>query len=75
MDLFYYVFFVLFKLYEDGSDFLLTAMNLIDPFFYIAGYLMYVMLIPQFNKPGTSWYQILMVIAYKYLRFVYTIYI
>ncbi|XP_022182796.1 nose resistant to fluoxetine protein 6-like isoform X2 [Myzus persicae] len=56
------------KLYEDGSDFLLTAMNLIDPFFYIAGYLMYVMLIPQFNKPGTNWYQIIMVIAYKYLK-------
>ncbi|XP_060865557.1 nose resistant to fluoxetine protein 6-like [Metopolophium dirhodum] len=56
------------KLYKEGPDFLLTSMNLIDPFFYIAGYLMYVMLIPQFNKPGTSWYQILMVIAYKYLK-------
>eukprot|EP00102_Acyrthosiphon_pisum_P018530 XP_016655740.1 PREDICTED: nose resistant to fluoxetine protein 6 [Acyrthosiphon pisum] len=56
------------KFYEDGSDFLLTAMNLIDPFFYIAGYLMYVMLIPQFNRPGTSWYHILMVIVYKYMK-------
>lgn len=56
------------KMYKEGPDFLLTCMNLIDPFFYIAGYLMYVMLIPQFNKPGTSWYQILMVVAYKYLK-------
>ncbi|XP_025192359.1 nose resistant to fluoxetine protein 6-like [Melanaphis sacchari] len=56
------------KVYKEGPDFLLTCMNLIDPFFYIAGFLLYVMLIPQFNKPGTNWYQIVMVIVYKYLK-------
>ncbi|KAF0762026.1 nose resistant to fluoxetine protein 6-like, partial [Aphis craccivora] len=56
------------KLYKEGPDFLLTSMNLIDPFFYIAGYLMYIMLIPQFNKPGTNCFQIVMVIVYKYLK-------
>jgi len=59
------------QIYTEGPDFLLTCMNLVDPFFYIAGYLMYIMLIPQLSKPGTNWCQIPMIIAYKYLRYVH----
>lgn len=45
-------------------------MNLVDPFFYIAGYLMYVLMIPQFNKRGTNWCHIPIVVVYKYARYV-----
>ncbi|VVC41806.1 Nose resistant-to-fluoxetine protein, N-terminal,Acyltransferase 3 [Cinara cedri] len=56
------------RVYTVGPDFLLTCLNLVDPFFYITGYLVYVLLIRQFTKPATNWHQIPTVIAYKYLR-------
>jgi len=45
-------------------------MNLVDPFFYMTGYLMYITLIPRLSKPGTNWFQIPFIIVYKYLRYV-----
>ncbi|XP_050442512.1 nose resistant to fluoxetine protein 6-like [Adelges cooleyi] len=54
--------------YTVGPFFLLTCMNLVDPFFYITGYLTYALLIPQFSKTGTNWFQVPLIIIYKYLR-------
>ncbi|KAE9545305.1 hypothetical protein AGLY_000848 [Aphis glycines] len=51
-----------------GSDILLTCMNLVDPFFYITGFLMYVMIKPELVKRGTGWMQIPMIVFYKYMR-------
>lgn len=58
------------KMYTEGPDFLLSCSNLIDPFFYIAGFLMYMMLIPQFSKPNTNWIHMPMVFVYKYLKII-----
>ncbi|XP_026813027.1 nose resistant to fluoxetine protein 6-like [Rhopalosiphum maidis] len=56
------------RIYRVGPDILLTCMNLVDPFFYITGFLMYVMIKPQLVKRGTGWIQVPMIIFYKYLR-------
>ncbi|XP_029347322.1 nose resistant to fluoxetine protein 6-like [Acyrthosiphon pisum] len=55
-------------IYRIGPDILLTSMNVVDPFFYITGFLMYVMVKPQLIKRGAGWIQIPMIIFYKYLR-------
>ncbi|XP_022172973.1 nose resistant to fluoxetine protein 6-like isoform X2 [Myzus persicae] len=54
--------------YKIGPDILLTSMNIVDLFFYMTGYLMYVLIKPQLIKHGTGWIQIPMIIFYKYLR-------
>ncbi|XP_050442482.1 nose resistant to fluoxetine protein 6-like [Adelges cooleyi] len=56
------------EIYTKGPFFLLTCMNLVDPFFFITGYLMYVMLIPQFSRAKCNWTEVPQVIIYKYLR-------
>ncbi|CAH1712124.1 unnamed protein product [Aphis gossypii] len=56
------------RIYRIGPDILLTCMNLVDPFFYITGFLMYVMIKPELVKRGTGWIQIPMIVFYKYMR-------
>ncbi|CAI6366252.1 unnamed protein product [Macrosiphum euphorbiae] len=55
-------------IYRIGPDILLTSMNIVDLFFYITGFLMYVMIKPQLIKRGAGWIQIPLIIFYKYLR-------
>ncbi|XP_050440176.1 nose resistant to fluoxetine protein 6-like isoform X2 [Adelges cooleyi] len=56
------------EVYTVGPHFPLTIANIVDPFFFITGYLVYIMMIPQFTKPGCQWFHIPFVIVYKYLR-------
>lgn len=57
------------QLYKIGPDILLTCMNFVDPFFFISGYLIYVMIKPNLTKRDTSWTQIPKIVFYKYLRY------
>uniref|UniRef100_A0A2H8TW21 Nose resistant to fluoxetine protein 6 n=1 Tax=Melanaphis sacchari TaxID=742174 RepID=A0A2H8TW21_9HEMI len=46
---------VLEKIYHNGPDIFLTSMNLVDPFFYISGFIMYLTVSRVLSKTGLAW--------------------
>lgn len=58
------------SLYLDGPANLLTSFNLVDPFFFISGYLLYINLAREFRKPKDEsvWKTLLLPIFKRILR-------
>ncbi|XP_050429658.1 nose resistant to fluoxetine protein 6-like [Adelges cooleyi] len=58
------------RLYVDGPSIVLTSMNLVDPFFYMTGFLTYVLLKSTFQKPGPWWLKLTLPLAYRFAKLV-----
>ncbi|XP_025411241.1 nose resistant to fluoxetine protein 6-like isoform X2 [Sipha flava] len=56
------------NMYINGPDILLTCMNLVDPFFFMSGYLIYITITPVFQKSGPIWMKIVYPIIYRVVR-------
>lgn len=61
----YYVF---LQVFLNGPFIFLTNMNLVDPFFYISGLLMYMTVAPIFLKKGSFWIKFISPIIYRIVR-------
>ncbi|XP_050428678.1 nose resistant to fluoxetine protein 6-like [Adelges cooleyi] len=58
------------RIYVDGPSILLTSMNLVDPFFYMTGFVTYILLKSTFQKPGSWWLKLTTTLAYRFARLV-----
>lgn len=57
------------NIYQYGPDILLTStMNLVDPFFFISGFILYLMASPIILKPGPIWLKLASPVIYRVLR-------
>ncbi|XP_025193573.1 nose resistant to fluoxetine protein 6-like [Melanaphis sacchari] len=56
------------NMYQYGPDILLTCMNLVDPFFFISGFIMYLTVSPLLLKTGSIWTKLISPIIYRILR-------
>ncbi|XP_026810739.1 O-acyltransferase like protein-like [Rhopalosiphum maidis] len=56
------------NIYQYGPDILLTSMNLVDPFFFITGFIMYLTVSPIFQKSGSVWIKLVSPVVYRILR-------
>uniref|UniRef100_A0A2S2QKZ1 Nose resistant to fluoxetine protein 6 n=1 Tax=Sipha flava TaxID=143950 RepID=A0A2S2QKZ1_9HEMI len=52
------------NMYINGPDIILTSMNLVDPFFFISGYLIYITITPVFQKSEPTLMKIVNQITY-----------
>ncbi|XP_050533851.1 nose resistant to fluoxetine protein 6-like isoform X2 [Daktulosphaira vitifoliae] len=55
-------------IYVNGPAILLTSMNLVDPYFFMSGFLAYKMLYPTLIGKGSFFYKIFMPIIYRIVR-------
>eukprot|EP00102_Acyrthosiphon_pisum_P008731 XP_003245760.3 PREDICTED: nose resistant to fluoxetine protein 6 [Acyrthosiphon pisum] len=56
------------NMYIYGPDILLTSMNLVDPFFYISGFILYITISPIFLKAGSVWIKLASPVIYRIVR-------
>ncbi|XP_050521580.1 nose resistant to fluoxetine protein 6-like [Daktulosphaira vitifoliae] len=54
--------------YTDGPDILLTSMNLVDPYFFMSGFLVYTMLYSTLSGNGSFSYKLFIPIIYRIIR-------
>ncbi|VVC41807.1 Nose resistant-to-fluoxetine protein, N-terminal,Acyltransferase 3 [Cinara cedri] len=52
----------------DGPKILKSGMNIVDPFFFITGYLTYFTVYPTFSKPGPGWLKFVSPIVYRIFK-------
>lgn len=64
----YYVY-LLFQIYSSGPDMLLTGMNMVDPFFFISGFLLSIS--PVFNKSGPVWFKLTFPMINRIVRWIH----
>lgn len=62
------IFILLSQFLLDGPTVIRSGMNLVDPFFYLTGYLTYVMVYPIFSKPGSGWLKMISATVYRLVR-------
>lgn len=55
-------------IYLHGPNILLTSMNLVDPFFFISGFILYITVSPIFLKPGSVWMKLASPVVYRIVR-------
>ncbi|XP_025193565.1 nose resistant to fluoxetine protein 6-like [Melanaphis sacchari] len=58
------------NMYLNGHDIYLTGMNITDPFFFMTGFLIYMTVIPVFNKlkKESVWFKLIMPIVHRIIR-------
>ncbi|XP_060865910.1 nose resistant to fluoxetine protein 6-like isoform X2 [Metopolophium dirhodum] len=56
------------NMYMSGPDIILTSMNLVDPFFYLSGFILYMTTSPIFMKAGSVWIKLASPVIYRIVR-------
>ncbi|XP_060877768.1 O-acyltransferase like protein-like [Metopolophium dirhodum] len=56
------------NMYTYGPDSLLTSMNLVDPFFFISGFILYATISPIFMNVGSVWIKLASPVIYRIMR-------